>query len=64
MAAASSNVNKIESRLQKLTEIRKRMPNYLFEGAHGRIGAGFQAPWVERKVSPKAVIQLAKFQRF
>jgi hypothetical protein len=29
------NVNKIESRLQKLAEIRDRMPNYLFEGAHG-----------------------------
>ena len=29
------NVNRIESRLQKLAEIRERMPNYLFEGAHG-----------------------------
>lgn len=28
-------VNMIESRLQKLAEIRKRMPNYLFEGANG-----------------------------
>ena len=29
------NVSKIESRLKILAEIRKLMPNYLFEGAHG-----------------------------